>query len=62
MGKVRFRDMSTAPRDGTVVEVKHGPDQEVVRAYWSGQNQAWVREDDPLRRSLHRVTVWRPVQ
>ena len=57
-----FRDMKTAPLDGTTVEVRHGPDQEVVRAHWSGQGQAWTRADDPLRRALHRVTGWRPVK
>lgn len=56
-----FRDMSTAPQDGSLVEVHHGPpDQEIVQARWSGQRQAFVRDDDPLRRSLHRVTGWRP--
>jgi hypothetical protein len=57
-----FRDMRSAPQDGTVIEVKHGPDQEVVRAQWAGQSQAWIREDDPLRRTLHRVSVWRPAK
>ena len=56
-----FRDIKTAPKDGTVIEVRHGPDQEIVRAEWSGQGQAWVREDDPLRRTLHKVTGWRPM-
>jgi hypothetical protein len=56
-----FRDLRTAPRDGTAIEIKHGPAQEVVRARWSGQGQAWVRVGDPLRRALHRVTGWRPV-
>jgi hypothetical protein len=56
-----FRDIKSAPRDGTVIEVRHGPDQEIVRAEWSGQGQAWVREDDPLRRTLHKVASWRPV-
>ena len=57
-----FRPMDSAPRDGTVVEVKHGPQQETVRAYWSGQNQAFVRDDDPNRKTLHQVTEWRPVR
>jgi hypothetical protein len=53
--------MKTAPRDGTVIEVRHGPDQAVARVVWAGQTQAWIREDDPLRRTLHRVTGWRPL-
>ena len=56
-----FRDMRSAPQDGTVVEVRHGPDQEIARAEWSGQNQAWVRADDTQRKTLHRVTGWRPM-
>ncbi len=57
-----FLGMQSAPRDGTVIEVKHGPDQDVVRAVWSGQGQAWIHEDDPHRRALHRVAGWRPVK
>jgi hypothetical protein len=55
-----FQDINTAPRDGTAIEVNHGPKQEVVRAYWAGQNQAFVRDDEPDRKTLHRVTAWRP--
>jgi hypothetical protein len=29
-------------------------------ARWAGQTQAWIRDGDPLRRALHRVSVWRP--
>ena len=50
-----------APKDGTVVEVRHGRDQEIARAEWSGQNQGWVRVGDPHRKTLYRVTGWRPV-
>ena len=57
----KFRDMASAPRDGTAIEVCHGPQQEVVRAEWNAQAQAWVREDDSHRRTLHRVTGWRPI-
>ena len=57
-----FRDMGSAPQDGTIVEVKHGLDQEVVRAQWSGRAQAWILVDNPLRKSLHRVTGWRSVK
>jgi hypothetical protein len=55
-----FRDIATAPRNGALIEVRHGPNQEAVLARWSGQNQAFVAADDPLRRTLHRVTSWRP--
>jgi hypothetical protein len=34
---VAFRDLRSAPRDGSTIEVKHGPRQEVVHARWSGQ-------------------------
>jgi len=56
-----FLPMATVPKDGTLVELRHGPQQETVAAYWAGQNQAFVRDDDPFRRSLHRGTGWRPV-
>jgi hypothetical protein len=56
-----FHDLQSAPRDGTAIEIKHGPAQEVVCARWSGQGHAWVRVGDPLPRALHRVTGWRPV-
>jgi hypothetical protein len=26
------------------------------------QNQAFIRDDDPLRRTLHRVSLWRPAK
>ena len=51
-----LRDMVSAPRDGTTIEVRHGPKQELVLAHWSGQIQAFIADDDPLRRALHRVT------
>jgi hypothetical protein len=56
-----FRDMRSAPMDGSLVEVRHGPDEAVGLAYWAGQNQAWVLDDDRHRKSLHQVTGWRPV-
>lgn len=56
-----FRPIATAPHDGTEIEVRHGPRQEIARAEWSGQSQAWIRSGDPLRRTLHQVSVWRPV-
>jgi hypothetical protein len=57
MRRKLFRDMRTAPTDGTEIEVICGPNKEVVVARWSGQDQAWIRADDPDRRSLHRVSV-----
>ena len=55
-----FFDIKLAPHDGTPIEVRHGPGQEVVLAEWSGQAQAWIRVDDPQRKTLHQVTGWRP--
>jgi hypothetical protein len=57
-----FQDMPTAPRNGAVIEVRHGPDQLTVEAYWAGQNQAFIAVDDPHRRSLQRVTGCRSLQ
>jgi hypothetical protein len=58
-----FRDMKTAPKaPGVVIEVRHGLNQEIVRAEWAGQTEAWIRADDPHRKTLHRVTGWRPVE
>jgi hypothetical protein len=57
-----FRHIVFAPRDGTLIEVRHGPDQGIVLAPWAGQNQAFVRDDDPLRRTLNRVSLWRPAK
>ncbi len=62
MRKATFRDMNTAPRNATPIEVKHGPEQVIVLAEWSGQAQAWILVDDPHRKTLHRVTGWRPVK
>ena len=57
MGRiVTFRDMKTAPKDpGAIIEVRHGPDQEIVRAEWAGQTEAWIRAGNPHRKTLHRV-------
>jgi hypothetical protein len=56
-----WRPISTAPHDGTVIEVRHGPDQTKAFARWAAQNQGWIRSDDPDRKTLHRVSEWRPV-
>lgn len=57
-----FLGMDAAPFDGTAVEVRHGPGQEVVVAHWNRRLQGWLREDDPTHHVLHRVTEWRPVK
>jgi hypothetical protein len=62
MAGKHFRDITTAPGDGSLIEVLHGPTQEPVLARWSGQGQAFVADNDPLRRSLHRVSLWRPAK
>jgi hypothetical protein len=55
-----FRDLRSAPRDSSTIEIQHGPAKEVVLALWSGQSQSWVKVGDPQRETLHRVTGWRP--
>lgn len=55
-----FREMDTAPRDGSLVEVRHGPDQDIVLAYWSEHGQAYIRDDDPRQQPLHLIVGWRP--
>jgi hypothetical protein len=56
-----FRDITTAPRDGSVIVVRHGPHQVVATARWSSHGQGFVREADATRRLLQQVTGWRPV-
>jgi hypothetical protein len=59
---IAWRGMASAPRDSrTKIEVKHGPDQEVVQARYSGM-QVWVRDDDMARKALIDVVAWRPVE
>jgi hypothetical protein len=55
-----FRPISTAPRDGTVVVVRHGASQDPVRAFWATRAQGWVREHDTAYELLRDVNVWRP--
>jgi hypothetical protein len=55
-----FRDMRSAPRDGSAIEIKHGPQQEIALACWSARTLTWVRVGDPERHPLCRVTGWRP--
>jgi hypothetical protein len=52
--------MRSAPRDGSAIEIKHGLAQETALARWSGQSQSWVKVGDPDRKTLHRVSGWRP--
>jgi hypothetical protein len=56
-----FLNITTAPQDGRVIEVRHGPKQEVVLAKWSGHSQAYILAGDSNRKTLHRVTGWRHV-
>jgi hypothetical protein len=56
-----FLNITTAPHDGRVIEVRHGRKQEIVLAGWSAQNQAYILAGDPNRGTLHRVTGWRNV-
>jgi hypothetical protein len=51
--------IATAPRDGRLVWVYLAGEGVWVRAFWARMTQAWVREGDPKRRTLHRVTLWR---
>ena len=54
-----FKRMAAAPLDGSVIEVMCGPQQQVVLARWSSETRAFIRDDDPYRVSLTRVTAWR---
>lgn len=58
-----FRNIASAPLNGTTVQVWHGPRQEVAMARWSKRAVAWMRDDDHMSpRALEQVTVWRPVE
>jgi hypothetical protein len=56
--------MASAPRGGATIEVKHGPDQEIVRVYYSGSTQGWMIEGPSTtnRQTLDPVTAWRSVR
>jgi hypothetical protein len=57
-----FQAIASAPRDGSLIEVRHGPGQIAVAGPMGGQNQAFIPDDDPLRRSLHQVSLGRPAK
>lgn len=57
-----FRDMASAPMNGTSVELTHGLNQEVSRAHWAFMHQGWIRDDDAHQRVLVWVTGWRPTR
>jgi hypothetical protein len=57
-----FRDMKSAPMDGSPIEVQHGPGQAIVTADWNKATQRWMRKGGPQRRGLLRVTSWRPIE
>ena len=63
MTRTRARSMNTAPRDGTVVLLRHGPTQVWVRGFWSVCFEVWIAQDadHPDLGSLHGVTAWRPI-
>ena len=54
-----FQFPETAPRDGSVIEVRHGTGQAISVARWSRINQAFIDLDDPLRHTIGGVTGWR---
>jgi hypothetical protein len=56
-----FRPIATGPRDGSLIEVRHGPAHLIVRARWSKREASWVREGDLQRQALQQVTSWRPI-
>jgi hypothetical protein len=62
MTRTRARSMMTAPRDATIVLVRHGPEQLWVEAFWSAGLQGWISTDGDrsVLRVLHNVTAWRP--
>jgi hypothetical protein len=39
MRRKLFSDMMLASRDGSLIEVRHGPNQEIALTRWSGQGQ-----------------------
>lgn len=51
-------DIATAPRDGNVVIVLHGPWQIPARAHWHCPLKAWVECGDPYYRPLKDVERW----
>ena len=57
-----FLDMESAPRDGSIIEVKYGPWDEVVLAHWAALENAFVRDNEALRRVLFDATGWRPAR
>jgi hypothetical protein len=61
MTRTRGRSMETAPRTGTVVLVRHGPEQLWAEAFWSPSMQHWVNREIADLRVLHNVTAWRPL-
>lgn len=54
-----FRPIVTAPRDGSLIEVRHGPTHLIVQARWSKRDGSWIQNEDPQRLPLQQVTSWR---
>ncbi len=57
-----FLDMECAPRDGSIIKVRYGPWNEVALAHWAALENAFVRDNDPLRKGLFDATGWRPTR
>jgi hypothetical protein len=58
----QFRDMKTAPLEGTLIEVRYSQPPEIAVARWPNQMQGWLQDVDPHRIVLHQVTGWRPLK
>jgi hypothetical protein len=56
-----YRPIATAPRNGTVIIVRHGDNQDPVRAFWCHRIRSWVRPGDDTFEALEDVEVWRPI-
>jgi hypothetical protein len=60
------KPIDTAPRDGSVVRVLHGPEpQQEAMAYWSRSLQGWVTYAiesglSTQQRVIHNVHWWLP--
>ena len=56
-----FRDINTAPLNGTTVEVRHVPFQTPTLAYWNRRARGWIADGNIANHLLNKVTGWRPI-